>query len=155
MVVVKWHYFGTKTYRYIFLCLNLIVVLIKVKVNPLSISGRSLQDKWRHRHVNSVTVHSKMVTDFRCWPILTIIRNWCSRTNFFRSIGIFIEKKYSYIVLYKMSCTWWPSNRFPKNSPRLLTCDLCQTDLLMMLFIWWKFQKQNKNYTRNYCKSWD
>ena len=35
------------------ICLNLIVVLIKVKVNPLSISGRSLQDNWRHRHLNS------------------------------------------------------------------------------------------------------
>jgi hypothetical protein len=35
------------------ICLNLIVVLIKVKVNRLSISGRSLQDKWRHRHLNS------------------------------------------------------------------------------------------------------
>ena len=35
------------------ICLNLIVGLMKVKVNRLSISGRSLQDKWRHRHLNS------------------------------------------------------------------------------------------------------
>jgi hypothetical protein len=35
------------------ICLNVIVVLIKVKVNRLSISGRSLQDKWRHQHLNS------------------------------------------------------------------------------------------------------
>jgi hypothetical protein len=35
------------------ICLNLIVGLIKVKVNRLSISGRRLQDKWRHRHLNS------------------------------------------------------------------------------------------------------
>ena len=47
----------------------------------------------------------------------------------------FYTIKSSLKLAYKMSCTWWPSNRFPKNSPRLLTCDLCQTDLLMMLFI--------------------
>ena len=52
MVIIKWHHFGTKTYRYLFLSV-LIVVLIKVKVNRLSISGRSLHAKWRHWHLNS------------------------------------------------------------------------------------------------------
>ena len=34
--------------------IKIIVVLeSKVKVNPLSISGRSLQDKRHHRHLNS------------------------------------------------------------------------------------------------------
>jgi hypothetical protein len=54
------------------ICLNLIVVLIKVKVNQLSISGRSLQDKWRHRvHFKSdwrvISRYLAEETDSKVW----------------------------------------------------------------------------------------
>jgi hypothetical protein len=50
----KWHHFGTKTYRYLFLFVLIsLLSWSKVKVNRLSISGRSLHAKWRHWHLNS------------------------------------------------------------------------------------------------------
>ena len=64
------------------ICLYLIAVLIKVKVNRLSISGRSLQDKWRHRHLNSRDSAFQngdlfqVLTDFIRREDILILRNY-------------------------------------------------------------------------------
>ena len=71
------------------ICLNVIVVLIKVKVNQLSISGRSLQDKWHHRHLNSCDSafqngdRFQVLTDFNEWE-----DTWCKHASHYTTDAV-------------------------------------------------------------------